>query len=203
MCKAGINMRYILASGSPRRKELLAKVITEFEIIPAVGDEVTTKSEPAEVVGELSFQKASEIFHKILTEGNGDFVVIGADTIVSYNHRVLGKPSDRQDAENMLHELSGQVHEVYTGVTVFSHIDNEDMNFTFTECTGVRVSCLSDKEIRDYVSCGECDDKAGAYAIQGEFSKFIEGIDGDYFNVVGLPVAGLYRELKNHKLLFE
>ena len=195
-------MRYILASGSPRRKELLSKVIPEFEIIPAVGDEVTSASEPEEVVKELSFQKASEIFHKILTEGKGDFVVIGADTIVSYNRRVLGKPLDHTDAVNMLSELKGKDHSVYTGVTVFGHISDEDMNFTFAEKTLVKVSKLTDEEIRQYVDSGECDDKAGAYAIQGEFSKFIEGIEGDYFNVVGLPISRLYRELKNHKLIF-
>ena len=194
-------MRYILASGSPRRKELLAKVIPEFEIIPAVSEEQMTRQEPSEIVEELSFQKASEIFYKNLTDNKDRLVVIGADTVVSYNHRILGKPVDRQDAVAMVTGLSGQVHHVYTGVSVFYNTDGEEKSFTFSECTKVKVAQMSEEEIRDYVESGEPDDKAGAYGIQGLFAKFIEGIEGDYYNVMGLPVARLYKELKEHALL--
>ncbi len=194
-------MRYVLASGSPRRKELLSKVVSDFEIIPAVSEEKPLAESPADMVEELSFQKASEIFHKILTDSSDGIVVIGADTVVSYNHRVLGKPSDRDDAFNMLKAMQGQTHKVYTGVTVFSATKMGEEHFTFNECTDVHFDEISDDELRDYVSSGECDDKAGAYGIQGGFSKFIRGIDGDYFNVVGLPVARLYKELKHHGLL--
>ncbi len=194
-------MRYILASGSPRRKELLSKVIPDFEIIPAVSEEVTSQEEPLEIVKELSYQKAREIFYKTLTYSRDRLVVIGADTVVSYNHRILGKPADRRDAQAMVEMLQGRTHSVYTGVSVFYTDGEEEKSFSFGECTLVNVANMSNEEIRDYVSSGESDDKAGAYGIQGMFSKFISGIEGDYFNVVGLPVARLYKELKSHNLL--
>jgi septum formation protein len=197
----GMMMKYILASGSPRRKELLAKVIPEFEIIPAVSEEVCSSTEPSDVVAELSFQKASEIFYKVFTDKGGRFVVIGSDTVVSYNHRVLGKPTDRDDAINMVNMLQGQTHSVYTGVTVFYNEGEEVRNFTFSECTLVHVEAMSDAEVKEYVASGECDDKAGAYGIQGLFARYIRGIDGDYYNVMGLPVARLYKELKEHQLI--
>ena len=194
-------MRYVLASGSPRRKELLAKVVPEFEIIPAESEEVKTKELPDEIVEELSFQKGSEIFHKIFTDKADRLVVIGADTVVSYNHKVLGKPTDRLDATHMIEAFQGQTHNVYTGVSVFYNEDGCEKSFTFSECTKVRVAPMSGEEIREYVESGEPDDKAGAYGIQGLFAKFIEGIDGDYYNVMGLPVARLYKELKKHGLI--
>ena len=194
-------MRYILASGSPRRKELLSKVIPEFEIIPAVSEENCTKDEPGEIVEELSLQKASEIFHKNLTVSRQGFVVIGADTVVSYNHRVLGKPSGSQEAFEMVKMLSGHTHSVFTGVTLFFVENNEPKHVTFSECTKVHVAAMTDEEIQDYVDSGEPLDKAGAYGIQGLFGKYITGIDGDYYNVVGLPVARLYQELKANALL--
>jgi septum formation protein len=195
-------MRYILASGSPRRKELLSKVIPEFEIIPAISEEMATQEEPLEIVKELSHQKASEIFYKTLTDSADRIVVIGADTVVSYNHRVLGKPVDRHDARAMIKELAGRTHSVYTGVSIFAGGGgSKEESFTFGECTLVRVAPMSDEEIHAYVASGESDDKAGAYGIQGDFAKFIEGIEGDYYNVVGLPIARLYKELKGHNLL--
>ena len=191
-------MRYVLASGSPRRKELLAKVVPDFEIIPAGSEEQMTKQEPSEIVEELSYQKASEIFYKNFTDNKDRLVVIGADTVVSYNHRVLGKPADRKDATDMVAQLSGQVHNVYTGVTVFYNEGDEQKSFTFSECTKVKVAPMTQDEIAEYVASGEPDDKAGAYGIQGLFAKYIEGIEGDYYNVMGLPVARLYKELKEH-----
>lgn len=194
-------MRYILASGSPRRKELLSKVIKDFEIIPAESEEKPEKTEPSGIVQELSFQKASEIFNRILMDSSDRLVVIGADTIVSYNHKVLGKPKDRDDAFLMIKSFQGRVHSVYTGITVFYTKENEAKSFTFCERTDVKVAAMTDREIREYVGSGEPDDKAGAYGIQGLFAKFIEGIDGDYYNVMGLPVARLYKELKNKTLI--
>ena len=194
-------MRYILASGSPRRKELLTKVLAEFEIDPAVSEEVCHKEDPSEIVEELSFQKASEIFHKNLTESRQGFVVIGADTVVSYNHRVLGKPSGNQEAFEMVKMLQGQVHSVFTGVTLFFFDGDEPRHVTFSECTRVRVSPMTDEEIQEYVDSGEPLDKAGDYGIQGMFGRYITGIDGDYYNVVGLPVARLYQELKRKSLI--
>lgn len=194
-------MRYILASASPRRKELLGKVISEFEIIPAVSEEVMTKELPSDIVEELAFQKAEEIFNKTFTKEEDDYVVIGADTVVSYNHKILGKPADRNDAFKMVEMLSGKTHSVYTGVSVFWHESGEIKSFTFSECTDVDVAKMSPEEIRWYVGSGECDDKAGAYGIQGLFARFITGIRGDYYNVMGLPVARLYKELKDHELI--
>ena len=194
-------MRYVLASGSPRRRELFSKVVPEYEVIPAVGEEVTTKELPAEIVEELSYQKAREIFYKNLTDSEDDLVVIGSDTVVSYNHRVLGKPADRSDAAAMVRMLQGQTHSVYTGVTVFYKMDGETGSFTFSECTDVHVAPMTEEEIMGYVNTGEPDDKAGAYGIQGQFAIFISGIDGDYYNVMGLPVARLYKELREHDLL--
>ena len=194
-------MRYILASASPRRKELLGKVISEFEIIPAVSEEVMTKELPSDIVEELSFQKADEIFNKTFTNEEDGPVVIGADTVVSYNHKILGKPADRNDAFKMVEMLSGKTHSVFTGVSVFWYEAGEKKSFTFSECTDVEVAEMSPDEIEWYVGSGECDDKAGAYGIQGLFARFITGIRGDYYNVMGLPVARLYKELKDHELI--
>ena len=195
-------MRYILASGSPRRKELLSKVVTEYEVIPAVSEEKTNSTRPSEVVEELSFQKASEIFHKIFTNESDRYVVIGADTVVSYKGKILGKPKDREDAANMIRDFAGDTHAVYTGVTLFYLDENgKECHHTFHEETLVDVAAMTEKEIESYVATGEPDDKAGAYGIQGQFAIFIEGLKGDYYNVVGLPIARLYREMKSKKLL--
>ena len=191
-------MRYVLASGSPRRKELLGKVVKDFEIIIPEGEEITDSTEPDEIVKELSFQKASEIFHKILT---GDIVVIGADTVVSYNHKVLGKPSDKKNAREMIEQLQGNTHQVYTGVTLFYRIDGREECVTFCEETHVDVAKMDDDEIDAYVATDEPDDKAGAYGVQGLFAIYINGIRGDYYNVVGLPISRLYKEMRLKGLL--
>ena len=194
-------MKYVLASGSPRRKELLGKIVPEFEVIPATSEEKTSKLFPSEIVEELSFQKASEIFHKILTDRDDQLVVIGSDTVVSYNHKILGKPVDKADAAKMVSLLSGNDHDVFSGVTVFYTEDGKERSFTVSEQTKVHVAELTDDEISNYVATGEPLDKAGAYGIQGLFARYITGIEGDYYNVMGLPVARLYQELKSHSLL--
>ncbi len=194
-------MRYILASGSPRRKELLSKVVKTYEVIPAVGEEESDFELPEKIVEQLSFQKASEIFNKVLTDSKETPVVIGADTVVSYKRRVLGKPKDRYDATDMIKQLQGNTHAVYTGVTVFTLKDGKPFSFTFHEETLVDVAPMTEEEILSYVETGEADDKAGAYGVQGLFGIFISGIKGDYYNVVGLPIARLYKELKENKLL--
>ena len=195
-------MRYVLASGSPRRKEILAKVIPEYEVIPAPGEEVISSEDPSQIVEELSFQKASEIFHKILTNDTDRLVVIGADTVVSYNRKVLGKPKNRNDAADMIRNLSGNSHAVSTGVTVF-YVDEEgrEKSYTFHEETLVDVAPMTEQEILDYVAPGEPDDKAGGYGVQGLFAICINGIRGDYYNVVGLPIARLYHEMQKLRLL--
>ena len=164
--------RMILASGSPRRKELLQMLEVPFQVLVSDTKEVITKNEPAEVTKELSYQKAMAVAGQV-EEG----IIIGADTVVSIDGKILGKPADKEEAREMIYKLQGKSHMVYTGVTV-------------------NVAPMTENEIEAYISTEEPYDKAGAYGIQGLFGKFIEGIEGDYFNVVGLPVHRLYEELK-------
>ena len=186
-------MRLILASGSPRRKELLERAGLKFEIIPAKGEEVIVGTEPAEIVKGLSQQKAREVAGA--AEGE-DFLVIGADTVVSYRGNILGKPADEAEAVNMLQMLNGKTHQVFTGVTLISRRDGEISEKTFYECTDVVFLEVSDKTILDYVASGEPMDKAGAYAIQGGWGPHVKEIRGDYDNVVGLPVTRLLAEME-------
>lgn len=197
--------KIILASASPRRKELLEQIGLEFEICPAKGEEIITKTIPEEVVMELSKQKAEEIAymvtaynekHKDITTPT-DILVIGADTVVAYNGQILGKPKDEEDAKRMLSMLSGNTHSVYTGVTLCL-IDKSGKagEIVFAEKTDVTMFPISEEEIDRYVSTGEPMDKAGSYAIQGKSAIFIEKIDGDYNNVVGLPITRIYQKLK-------
>ena len=197
-------MKIYLASASPRRKELLKQVGLSFKTMPSTVEEKITKTEPAEVVEELSYQKAVDVCGRLAAEGREDFVVIGADTVVSCWGKIMGKPKSKEDACTMIRELQGKSHQVYTGVTLAwkSH-DLSPMYFTFSECTDVTIYAMTEDEIRKYVDSGEPMDKAGAYAIQGLFAAHIQGICGDYNNVVGLPVGRVYQELKNRGLLEE
>lgn len=203
--------RIILASGSPRRKELLEQVGLEFTVITSDADETTDIIEPAAYVEYLSGIKAeavAKVLKQELQSGAytsiadkswiedikaGDYVIIGADTIVSHKGHILTKPKGKQDAHNMLRELSGDKHQVYTGVT-FAYGDGRRKSFSSR--TDVHCYELTDKEIDEYIETKEPMDKAGAYGIQGRFAAFIKGIEGDYNNVVGLPVARVYQELK-------
>lgn len=165
-------MRFILASASPRRKELLEQIGVKFNILPATGEEVITKELPGEVVMELAKQKAEEV----AKTAGADALVLGADTVVAYEGKILGKPKDEADALRMLTMLSGKEHEVYTGVAL---IDNRDQSMeNFFERTKVTMYPVSEEEIRDYIAGGEPMDKAGAYAIQGIGAKFIQKIEG-------------------------
>ena len=195
----------ILASASPRRKELLEQIGVEFEICPARGEEVITKSRPEEVVCELSKQKAEEVASMVRGYGNThqelmtpqDLLVIGADTVVAIEGKILGKPKDEEDAFRMLSMLSGKTHAVYTGVTfVFLDCSGKAGEHSFYEKTDVFMRQMSEKEIRRYIATGEPMDKAGAYGIQGKCAVYIEKIEGDYNNVVGLPVSAIYHELQ-------
>lgn len=190
----------VLASASPRRRELLSQAGFEFDVIPSKGEEIITKEHPAEVVEELSLQKAREVAERILSgsEEIRDFsVVIGADTVVAANHRILGKPADRDDARRMITELQGNVHQVYTGVTLIVKDPDRGLRAaTFHECTDVDVCGMTMEEIEDYISTREPYDKAGAYGIQGSFGIYIRAIRGCYYNVVGLPISRLYHELQ-------
>lgn len=195
----------ILASSSPRRKELLSQIGVSFEVCPAKGEEKITAEKPSEVVMELSGQKAGEVASMICQYGEmhkelvtpQDILVIGADTVVAACGGILGKPKDEEEAFRMLSMLSGMTHEVYTGVTfVFLDKTGRAGKHTFFEKTEVSMHRMSEMEIRRYIATGEPMDKAGAYGIQGKCAVYIEKINGDYNNVVGLPVAAVYRELK-------
>lgn len=195
-------MKIYLASASPRRKELLRQVGISFKVIPSDVEEKITKEKPDEVVEELSYQKAVDVCGKLVKEGKEDFVVIGADTVVSAWGKILGKPADKADAARMLKELQGGSHQVYTGVTIAWKYENmSPMYAIFSECTDVTMYDMTDEEIKAYVDSGEPMDKAGAYAIQGLCAAHIQGICGDYNNVVGLPVGRLCQELKKRGLL--
>lgn len=197
--------KFILASQSPRRKQLLGELGITFEVIPARGEENVTKTVPSEVVEELSRQKAEEVMLRIIADNPSEhenLVIIGSDTIVAADHKILGKPSDTDAAREMIREIQGAVHQVYTGVTVI-RVENgepEEMNI-FHECTDVDVWPMTDEEIENYIRTPEPYDKAGAYGIQGTFGVFIRGIRGDYNTVVGLPVARLYHELKKMRIM--
>lgn len=181
----------ILASASPRRRELLHQLGLTFEIRPARGDESVPEGlTPDQIVQTLAYAKAYEIRQQ--TEDMASYLIIGADTIVVHEGRVLGKPLNRKDAEDMLHELSGATHQVYTGVALIS----SEWEVRFSEKTDVTFYPMSDDEIHEYVMSGEPMDKAGAYGIQGLGGRFVKEIHGDYNNVVGLPIARLYQVLK-------
>lgn len=189
--------KVILASNSPRRKELLAGMGVEFEAMPSLKEEVMTKDNPSEVVLELSQQKAEDV----ATMVEGKSIIIGADTVVAIDDMILGKPKDEDDAIRMVGLLQGRSHSVYTGVSIIikegeSGNDNKQRLIQFAEETKVYVYPMSKNEICNYVATREPMDKAGAYGIQGKFATFIKGLEGDYYNVVGFPVGRIYQTLQ-------
>ncbi len=185
--------RIILASASPRRKELLQQIDIQFECMVSNEEEIITSENPAEVVEELSKQKAMNVAKQCNEEFD---LIIGADTVVAYNNKILGKPADRQDAIETIRMLQSDKHQVCTGVTLVL----KDKIITFHEKTDVYVYPISDDLIEKYVDTKECMDKAGSYAIQGRFARYIRRIEGDYNNVVGLPVSAIVRRLTEEGL---
>ena len=191
-------MKVVLASGSPRRKELLGNIFDDFEVIPSTVEENIEFTNVEDYVKELAFIKAKDVFDMIKNSfsnsADNDLLVIGSDTVVYNDGKVLGKPADEEDAKKMIRSLAGKKHQVYTGVCLIKNIKNTSVK-TFSVKTDVYVDDISDKEIELYVATGDPLDKAGSYGIQGVFSKHIRKIDGDYFNVVGLPVNEIYKQL--------
>ena len=184
--------RIVLASGSPRRKEILAGIGASYDVIVSDCDESTELTDPAELVKKLSGRKA-EAVAKDLT---GPVIVIGADTVVAYGGTILGKPKDRADARRMISMLADDTHQVYTGVSlVIKEETGERREISFAECSEVEVDVMTDRQIEEYLDTREGEDKAGSYAVQGIFAVHIKGIRGDYFNIVGLPVAAIYKRL--------
>ena len=192
--------RIILGSASPRRRELLSQIGVEFEVRVSDKEEIYKSSIPEEIVKELSLMKAenvaSDLLENIADGSIKDTVVIGADTIVVLDDEILGKPSDEEDAVCMLTRLQGREHWVYTGVAVLDFgPDGEKTVINYPVGTKVYVNAMTEDEIRAYVATKDPLDKAGAYGIQGRFAAYIDRIDGDYYNVVGLPVSRVYRTL--------
>ena len=181
-------MRTVLASASPRRKELLSILIPEFDIITADADETTGKTLPHDIVCHIAEKKAEAVLPLI----SPDQVIISADTLVFAGGGRLGKPKDRADARRMLKLLSGDSHYVYTGFCIMK----KDGSFiTDHQSTKVTFAPMTDEEIERYIDTSDCFDKAGSYGIQGYASRHILGIEGCYFNVVGLPVNKLYTSI--------
>lgn len=208
-----IQMKIILASASPRRKELLEQIRLHFEVVTSCVEERISSVRPDEVVEELSCQKAEAVAEMICRKANAAdkeqpyqsadeekeaLLIIGADTVVALDGAILGKPLDEADAFNMLERLQGREHQVYTGVTLLYRPAEAAkwIKKCFHEQTGVHFYSMTEKEISEYVSTGDPLDKAGAYGIQGFCARYIRGIEGDYDNVVGLPVGRLYQEIK-------
>lgn len=193
-CKKNI----ILASASPRRKELLAQIDILYEIKVSGAEERAKSTEPQDLVRELSLMKAEDVYRSLTEEETKNVLVIGADTVVAYEGEIMGKPHSPEDAVRMLKALQGKTHQVYTGVTfVYQNEENgAECAHAFYEITDVTFYPMTEQEIADYVATGEPMDKAGAYGIQGKCAAFIKGIEGDYNNVVGLPIARVYQELK-------
>jgi septum formation protein len=187
-------LKIVLASQSPRRKKLLNQLGLIFEISPSDKEEIITSDIPSEIVESLSFQKAEDVAPKF-----NEALIIGADTIVVQDNKVLGKPENEEEAVETLHHLSGEMHSVFTGISLLTVQNGEvQTRHSFFEETKVWFSTLSDQEIRSYVASGSPMDKAGAYGIQDDWgSVFVERIEGDYYNVVGFPLNRFYRELKN------
>lgn len=185
-----MDRKIILASASPRRRELLHQVGLQPEIVPSHVEEVITSTEPDQVVMELSSQKAADVAAGYAGQRA---VIVGADTVVAADGQILGKPKSADDAVHMIGMLEGRSHQVYTGVTMIFADTGEQV--TFAEKTDVHVYPMTEEQIRSYVETGEPMDKAGAYGIQGYFAAYIEGISGDYNNVVGLPVGRVCQEL--------
>mgnify|MGYP001623710843 FL=1 len=191
-------MRWILASASPRRRELLRQIELPFEVSPSEADENIERETPELLVEELSRRKCAEVGNRI----GGECLVLGADTVVALGDQVLGKPGTEERAAEMLRMLSGKAHKVCTGVTLGEFREGKlQRQTTFSEVTEVFLYPLSEGEIREYIASGEPMDKAGAYGIQGRFAKFVKKIHGDYNNVVGLPAARVYQEIKKLGLL--
>ena len=188
-------MRVILASSSPRRKELLKLIIRDFETIASNADEKIQKNlEPEEQVVKLSNLKAKTVFDKT----KEDRIVIGSDTIVVKDKKIYGKPKNKEDAKQMIKELlqGDRTHEILTGLSVLSEINKKKLEYNVYDRVKVYLKDMTDNEIEEWIDMGKAIDRAGAYGIQDEFCAFVEKIEGNYTSAVGLPVHKLYDIVK-------
>ncbi|MBO6107774.1 MAG: septum formation protein Maf [Eubacterium sp.] len=210
-------IQFVLASKSPRRKELLQRLGISFQVITMDTDEKVSSSDPAMITSVLANRKAMAVAEGLVCQGGtlwmreplventkmqigpaDKAIVIGADTLVVCDGHILTKPGSVVEARRMIHMIQNRSHEVYTGVAVLTLQDgHQDRGRTFHDKTIVHVGKLDEIEIEEYITSPEPYDKAGGYGIQGDFAKYITGIEGDYYNVVGLPVNKLYQELKS------
>ena len=186
--------KIILASKSPRRKEILSQVGIDFEIMVSDKEEIVTTDVPSEVVMELSSQKAKEVEKQVNYD---DYVIIAADTVVALDNKILGKPIDRKDAYDMIASIVGRKHSVYTGVTLIFKSHNKCEVKSFFEETVVDVYPMTEDKINKYLDMNEWKDKAGSYGIQGSFAAYVKSIIGDYYTVVGLPISRIIYEIEN------
>ena len=200
-------MKIILASASPRRREILSLLGIPFEVMPSACEEAFEETDPAKLVCSLSRQKGEEVAGRLSADMENPTLVLAADTIVWFQGRAFGKPANQEEAYETLRILSGHTHQVYTGVYL-GMVPEQSVNITqnqnqnkafprsFSVMSEVTFCPLKEEELRWYVSTKEPYDKAGAYAVQGVFAPFIEKINGDYYNVMGLPISRVYHELK-------
>ncbi|MCR5371782.1 MAG: Maf family protein [Clostridium sp.] len=196
------NRTLILASASPRRRELLGQMGLEFLVVPSGADENVAETDPEKKVELLAERKAEEVFERLRRERPEiSPVVIGSDTLVAIDGEILGKPADREEAIAMIALLQGKTHEVSTGVSIFWEQEGQPRRETFCSTTRVEVYPMTRADIEAYADTGEPYDKAGGYGIQGRFCVWVKGICGDYDTVVGLPAAALYQKLRKLELL--
>ena len=182
----------ILASGSPRRRELLTREGIPFRVIVSHADEHISETNPGKYVETLAKRKAESVAENI----KEDAVVLGADTIVCVDREILGKPEDEEEAKAMIRKIQGRAHEVVTGVALIRKSGAETEERVFSCTTYVHVRPMTEEEVEAYIAVGESMDKAGAYAIQGSFGAHIDRFEGDYDNVIGLPVTAVKEVLK-------
>ena len=186
--------KIILASASPRRRELLAQAGYEFEIQVSHKEEIYISETPDEIVKELALLKAKDIAEQ---NDAKNLLVIGADTVVAHKGAILGKPKSKEDAFEMIKGFQGDKHQVYTGVAILDYdVDGNETIVNHAVKTDVYVNSMTDEEIWNYIESDNVMDKAGSYGIQSGFAVYIEKIEGDYFNVVGLPISYIYEQLK-------
>lgn len=186
--------KIVLASASPRRRELLAQAGYEFEIQVSHKEETYTSETPDEIVKELALLKAKDIAEQ---NDAKNMIVIGADTVVAHKGAILGKPKSKDDAFDMINGFQGDKHQVYTGVAILDYdVDGKETVVNHAVKTDVYVNPMTDEEIWKYIESDNVMDKAGSYGIQSGFAVYIEKIEGDYFNVVGLPISYIYEQLK-------
>lgn len=189
----------VLASASPRRKQILEQIGIRFEVVPSTKEEQIVGHDVDTIVRDLAKKKAQDVGLKI---GRRNCVIIGADTLVYHHGKILGKPKDEVEAKAMLRELQGDYHSVYTGVAVIIQNEKGEAKvIRLSDVTKVKVKHMKEKQIENYVATKEFEDKAGAYAIQGRFSVYVERIEGDYFTVLGLPIGKIYEALLQYNIV--